>query len=890
MEQNNNNNNNKRNRETLTELPLNDSKKQCLYKSCNNNNDCTLDQILDDECMECLNKTYMNNPDYKNELPIILHQICSLQKHDLLKCILEMHDEIEKARVLNYVHKGKTPLQISIEKCDIRSIDMFLRQSLVDIFKIPRGQISPFTAAFEVYHKEVCGTQVQADKYLDSDNEAQCFEIPDYKTLLLNTTTSTHITPFRLLLFKLNSILKSITTTNDYLNPETMAFKYILQIVKTYSVVMNKAIDSLNYDALYLMLSTGISYKILSSHPEFHLPIFAAVYKGDLVIMNMLMDFDTPFDVKKKSDQIPIHVLSAKGFLTSLKLIIAKYYTKQKRIKVNTEIKEEYNYDNIISDVETKTEIEFETDAEDETIFVATSDTQMTILHFAALNNNPNTLKYILSLKQSQKYLNNRNKNGSTALLCACSKGNTECVKIILNVDGVDVLTGDIHGNTPLVYACYYNRNDVVKVFLDKINKDLSNRNVDNIEDLLVEKTKWINLSIVQNNRDTNNTNSNNNYYLDVLISLKNINNMNGLIENLKHINNTLNVYKREMNNKIPSLEIKMDNFERGSGVLRQFIHTASELFTYNSILRKIFDYSTPKLTTEPEYGYKTNINLQEHYLYLPYFTNITLEDIEQMKYLGFLLFISLLHQPISMPLSPVFFKTLTNEVINLNDILPFDLNNYTDNDIEEYNLTMSVRAINADGNSEEYDLVVNGRNILVTKDNVAEYKKLLLEFYTIKGERKLLLDAFKSGFLNLFNQNMMQYINHCELIDLIIKKTCIIPLNEWKENTKINHNQASEPKEIKWFWKYLSSLDNKKISKLIEFFSGSPNLPPGNLKRLKKDNHPFTIQYSPAIVNGLPWSYTCTFTLHIPQYESKEKLFYYFDYALEYYQGFQFV
>ena len=82
-----------------------------------------------------------------------------------------MKDSPEKAEIFNYVYKNKTPLQICIENGDIRAIDLLLRQSLVDIFKVPKGGISAFQAALECQLKIANTNNEDLSKFIDNDKE-----------------------------------------------------------------------------------------------------------------------------------------------------------------------------------------------------------------------------------------------------------------------------------------------------------------------------------------------------------------------------------------------------------------------------------------------------------------------------------------------------------------------------------------------------------------------------------------------------------------------------------------------------------------------------------------------------------------------------------------------
>ena len=63
--------------------------------------------------------------------------------------------------------------------------------------------------------------------------------------------------------------------------------------------------------------------------------------------------------------------------------------------------------------------------------------------------------------------VNHRDGGGNTALHKACANGHVDCVKVILEREGVHHVGND-SGNTPLHWACSNAKPDIVKLLLDK--------------------------------------------------------------------------------------------------------------------------------------------------------------------------------------------------------------------------------------------------------------------------------------------------------------------------------------------------------------------------------------------------------------------------------------
>lgn len=882
----------------------NPPKHRLVSKDINNKCNGEISAIYKYQCVPCFSEKIKDVEFKKIILAPLFHKICRDKKHELLKVLCKIPESSEKAALLNYIHSNKTPLQVCIEIKDHVSIDLLLRQSLIDIFKTPsKNGISAFTDAYDSYPKNNSSAE-ELIKFIDNDTESG--DSLDITQMIDDFNKDNSVTSFKLVLFKLNAIIKSITTTDDYLNQGTPAYKYFQILMRIFSQTMIKAIDEQNYKALNLMLSIGICYKKISSHSDFNLPIFVAVNKGDINIIKMMIHYKVKFNIKKTFNQQPTHVLVANGFLSILKLIINEWINL---LPTNATLINDNDDNTLNYDTSSKPE-DILGDSEVNSLFNPTLDTKMTVLHFAALNNRPNTLKYLLNLKHAEKYLNERNNNRSTPLLCACSKGNIKCIEILLDMSHINLLIPDIYGNTPLVYATYYNKDVCAQGLLSKISKELYNLSLlpqtneikNQIDTLLFEKKKWFSLSSI---------NSSYNPIINIK-PLEKQNQIETLLSNLisiKEIHSALKIIEPDVT-KMYGIEIMINEYERGSGVLRQFLNDASHIFESLFIFKPVCDYSGihHKLpfsnTCLNKTGYIFDVNTQEYPLYLPYFDDVNEEKIAQMEVFGFFLSLAFLYNPISLPLSPVFFKYLLNEKITLHDILPScimksinELRLCSEDVLRCAYIPMHVNRVSENGKSDYFPLIednvtlLRDENICIT--NVDEYERLLLDFFINKGKRNELLCAFRRGFYTFLDSSKFERnLNHCELMKLIIQKDELIPMNEWKEFAKVEYDsEIVEPKEIKWLWKYISMFDQSKQNKLIEFVTGSPVLQLGGLRTLYEDNHPFTIQYDTNMQpDSLPITHTCIFTIHVPQYTSKAKLFEKFDLALICFEGFQFI
>jgi len=72
-------------------------------------------------------------------------------------------------------------------------------------------------------------------------------------------------------------------------------------------------------------------------------------------------------------------------------------------------------------------------------------------------------------------------------------------------------------------------------------------------------------------------------------------------------------------------------------------------------------------------------------------------------------------------------------------------------------------------------------------------------------------------------------------------------------------------PRCIEWFWTVVSSFGQEELALLLQFTTGSSQLPAEGFKSLSPQ---FQITHSPAAYNSLPTAHTCFNQLCLPDYE----------------------
>lgn len=95
-------------------------------------------------------------------------------------------------------------------------------------------------------------------------------------------------------------------------------------------------------------------------------------------------------------------------------------------------------------------------------------DKDRNILHYSALNNSVNILKYLMNYKESKRIVNNKDKYGNTPLKLAIQKGNKEVVEILLD-NGADIhLRDNFLGFTPIMVAAFCGKKEIVRILYSR--------------------------------------------------------------------------------------------------------------------------------------------------------------------------------------------------------------------------------------------------------------------------------------------------------------------------------------------------------------------------------------------------------------------------------------
>ncbi|ERE89328.1 putative E3 ubiquitin-protein ligase HERC4 isoform 1 [Cricetulus griseus] len=260
----------------------------------------------------------------------------------------------------------------------------------------------------------------------------------------------------------------------------------------------------------------------------------------------------------------------------------------------------------------------------------------------------------------------------------------------------------------------------------------------------------------------------------------------------------------------------------------------------------------------------------------LIWFSDKTFEDSDLFHLIGVICGLAIynftivdLHFPLAL------YKKLLKRKPSLDDLKELmpdvgrsmqQLLDYPEDDIEEtfcLNFTITVENFGA---TEVKELVVNGADTAVNKQNRQEFVDAYVDYIFNKSVASL-FDAFHAGFHKVCGGKVLLLFQPNELQAMVIGNTNY----DWKElekNTEYKGDYWAEHPTIKIFWEVFHELPLEKKKQFLLFLTGSDRIPILGMKSLK-----LVIQSTGGGENYLPVSHTCFNLLDLPKYTEKETL-----------------
>jgi hypothetical protein len=175
----------------------------------------------------------------------------------------------------------------------------------------------------------------------------------------------------------------------------------------------------------------------------------------------------------------------------------------------------------------------------------------------------------------------------------------------------------------------------------------------------------------------------------------------------------------------------------------------------------------------------------------------------------------------------------------------------------------------------ENIELKKNGKDILVTLDNLEEYIDLITDWTLVKGVQQQ-IESFKEGFESIMPLSSLKIFYAEELERLF----CGSGFVKWDskmlvECTRCDHGYTHDSKAVQNLFDIMSSFNADEQRQFLQFVTGSPRLPVGGLRSLTP---PLTIVRKSltdtnlkTVENHLPSVMTCVNYLKLPEYSSVE-------------------
>ncbi|KAL6841297.1 hypothetical protein ACP4OV_028815 [Aristida adscensionis] len=171
-----------------------------------------------------------------------------------------------------------------------------------------------------------------------------------------------------------------------------------------------------------------------------------------------------------------------------------------------------------------------------------------------------------------------------------------------------------------------------------------------------------------------------------------------------------------------------------------------------------------------------------------------------------------------------------------------------------------------------EYVLSSGSGSDSLTAENLEEYVHYVVDA-TVKSGIARQLEAFKSGFNEVFPLNRLQVFSEDELERLLCGEQDTWDFEKLVDHIKFDHGYTSSSPPVINLLEIIQEFGSQQRRAFLQFITGSPRLPPGGLAAL---NPKFTVvrkHNSNEADDDLPSVMTCANYLKLPPYSSKERM-----------------
>ena len=261
---------------------------------------------------------------------------------------------------------------------------------------------------------------------------------------------------------------------------------------------------------------------------------------------------------------------------------------------------------------------------------------------------------------------------------------------------------------------------------------------------------------------------------------------------------------------------------------------------------------------------------------------NIDKKKMDIFNFIGKIFALALLDElTINSCFNIYIYKIILDEPVSIKDLVFIDTEIFHSieklqnlNDISNLGLFFVENEKDENGKINTVDLIVDGSNIPVTKENLDFYFQKKIEY--IMNKDKLLINQIKKGLFTYIPESLIKIFTSNEF-DLILNGIPFIDVNDWIENTAYEGYEPSDNIIIQ-FWGIVRELPQDKLKRLLQFSTGSTRVPVGGFKCLQSNRGnlaPFSISkinYEEGKQNYIK-ARTCFNRINLPDFPDEEKL-----------------
>ena len=264
-----------------------------------------------------------------------------------------------------------------------------------------------------------------------------------------------------------------------------------------------------------------------------------------------------------------------------------------------------------------------------------------------------------------------------------------------------------------------------------------------------------------------------------------------------------------------------------------------------------------------------------------------TKENRDKYYFIGRVLAKALLENlTVNCCFNKIIYQLILGEKIEFNDLIFIDKPLYNslknlismkeecEDNIAFCEIYFSIQYEDERGNMCFQDLIENGNDILVTKDNFDLYIEKRIEYF--KKTQLIGVNEIIRGINTIFSVNLLKIFTSDQL-GLLINGTPFIDVDDWRLNTQYkNYNDYDNV--IINFWDIISNLSQEDLSNFLLFCTGSSRVPIGGFKSLESNRGQISkfeivkIDYVPGAKNFLR-VHTCFNRLDLPDFPDKYSL-----------------